>query len=374
MNILIVIYSLHGGGAEKTVRTLLERFDRSTFSLSVCVLGRDALPMPGLLPPDVHVYSAATALRPASIGLIVNLARIIRRSRPDRILSFMWGANIIAVIAGMITRTPVVISERIVTSADLCWYTFSSARKKIISLLYRHARTIIAVSTAVRQDLIESFCLPAARIEVIHNGIDSSPERLQERSAPPFPQPYIISCGRLVQQKNHLFLIEALAATQKARQVPLVILGQGPLEQTLKYRAAALQVKLILPGFIDNPAPWIKHASIFTLTSSYEGFPNVVLEAMAAGTPVIALDTPGGIRELVQHERTGLLLQPGDQAGFAAAIDRLLADAPLSAALATAAQHHVTDHFSVSHMVKQYQDVLSSTFIRRHGKERVCAE
>jgi glycosyltransferase involved in cell wall biosynthesis len=131
-----------------------------------------------------------------------------------------------------------------------------------------------------------------------------------------------IAAGRLVKKKGFDVLLDALARTRRRREVRLVILGEGPERSTLESRVAALGLRdvVALPGFVENPLAWFARADLFVLSSFAEGMPNAMLQAMAAGCPVVATDCPSGPREILEDGRWGTLVPPGDAGALAEAI------------------------------------------------------
>jgi glycosyltransferase involved in cell wall biosynthesis len=352
--LLCVIYSIHGGGAEKQMRYLLRQLDRHTFEIHAAVFSakNDAI----VLPPDVHVYNLDSRGYPASVMLLIKLVRLIITIKPHVILSFLWGTNLIALIAALVTRVPVVISERTYTIADIGNYSLRFIRKRLISLLYPGAKEIIAVSYAIKNSLVTDFHITRKPIRVIYNGIDIEEiNRLSIQYAVSEIHDYIISCGSLNRIKNQALIIQSMAG---AVTLPLVLLGAGPDQKYLAALARRCNVKTLFPGFKDNPYPWIKHAQMLILSSLFEGLPNVVLEAMALEVPVIAVDCPGGIRELITHKQTGLLIPPSRDA-IIDAINQLQTDRLLKELIVRNSRELIR-HFDVSTMVRHYDYLLAS--------------
>ncbi|HUW22550.1 MAG TPA: glycosyltransferase [bacterium] len=352
--ILFVFYRIYGGGAEKQMQYILRYIDREKFEPNLAVFHLTGTEKE-LVPENVPIFDLSTKLRPASIFLTFKLINLIKRSKPDKILSFLWGTNLISILAGILTKTDFLISERTFSGIDIKGYSLPKLRKKMISLLYPKAEKIIAVSYNVKENLCKYFDIPESKIEVIYNGIDLEKIKKLKIEYEINLQSYLLACGGLHKWKNYDFLIEVMA---ELKSLSLVILGEGPLRKHLKEKAESLGVDLILPGYINNPYPYFKKARAFVLTSLYEGFPNVILEAMACGVPVVSVDCPGGVNEIIENGKTGLLVPRGDKKALARAMIKLLKDENLRRILIENAYRKVKEEFTLDRMVKSYEDVL----------------
>ena len=352
--VLFVSYSAYGGGAEKRLLAILASLDRTRFEPELCVFGV----RPGdleKLPPGVPVHDLSTRLRPATPLLIFKLFRLLRRTRPHLVFSSLWSVNIIAAAAAELAGVPAVLTEATTPSVSVGTEPLPFVKRALIRRLYRKAARIIAVAACVKDDLVKNFGVPDGLVTVVLNGVDAGEVRrlCGEYKAP--LSGHVAACGGLNWWKNYALLLKA-AARSSVRNV--VIAGKGPLRGELMTLAAAEKVGLLLPGHLANPYPYIKAASVFALTSVFEGLPNVILEAMACGTPVVAVDCPGAIRELIDDGRTGLVVPNDDPAALAAAIDRLASDRGFAAGLAANAAAELEARFSVEKMLKSYEKAL----------------
>lgn len=352
--ILFVTYSIYGGGAEKQMQYILRYIDREKFEPNLAVFhltGREN----EVVPEDVPIFDLGTKLRPEPIFLTYKLISLIKKIKPDRILSFLWGTNLISILAGILTKTDFLISERTFSGIDIKGYSLSKLRKRMISLLYPKAEKITTVSYDVKENLCKYFDIPERKIRVISNGVDLKKIEKLKNEYEINLQSYLLACGGLHKWKNYDFLIEVMA---ELKSLSLVILGDGPLKKHLKQKAESLGVNLILPGYINNPYPYFKKAKVFALTSLYEGFPNVVLEAMACGVPVVSVDCPGGVNEIIETGKTGLLVTPGDKKVLTSAVIKLLENKNLCKILTENGYRKVKEEFTLDRMIKSYEDVL----------------
>ena len=227
--------------------------------------------------------------------------------------------------------------------------------------LYPQADGIITVSHGAADDLAHVLDLPFDRIDVIYNPI-VTPE-LHERAGRMVDHPWfaagappvIIGVGRLDPEKDFLTLLRASNIVRRNRNVRLMILGEGPERFALESLAQELGMTgvVTLPGFVENPLPFIANASVLVLTSRFEGLSNVLIEALACGTPVVATDCPGGPTEILGGGRYGKLAPVGDFKEVARAIEGTLENPPDPMFLKSAAER-----FSVDAIARQYLKVL----------------
>jgi N-acetylgalactosamine-N,N'-diacetylbacillosaminyl-diphospho-undecaprenol 4-alpha-N-acetylgalactosaminyltransferase len=363
MKILFVIYSIYGGGAEKQMQEILRRIDRSKFEPHLAVFelsGKES----SVLPQDVTLYDLRTPFRPASLFLALKLARLIDKIKPDKVLSFLWSVNLIALSAGMISRhhPQIFVSERTLPSESVLRYRFSYIRGLLIKIIYPGASKIAAVSRNVKNDLIERFGVPAEKIAVIYNSIDLEKIRSAMKEEIDLKPPFLISAGGLNPTKNFEFQIRAFVKLKAARPgLKLVILGEGALRQKLEELIKELKLdgSVLMPGYVGNPHKYFSRASCFILSSHFEGFPNVVPEAMACGTPVVLADQLLGARELVEDRVTGLVYARDNPDSLVSSVEALLNDPALARQLSDNALARVKKDLDINKMVRNYEDLFS---------------
>jgi glycosyltransferase involved in cell wall biosynthesis len=365
LKVLFVIYSIHGGGAERQMLNLLHSIDRTAFQPMLAVFACHSIEEQ-LLPPDVPFYYLKTTKRPASLFHIVNLKKLIEQVQPDRIVSFMWSVNAIAVIAARISRhkTSVIISERTFLSLSIYRYAFPWLRKQLLCRVYPQAQKVISVSNAVADDLINRFNVPREKSIVIYNGvaISSVMEQGDCLVDMTLKKPFIIGVGGLNKTKNFPLLIAAFIKVKEyVPELQLLILGAGSEMQSLRKMIASFHAEndIFLPGAVKNPYAYMAKAELFVLSSDYEGLPNVVLEAMVCKVPVIATDCSSGIREILQHEVTGMLTPVNAVGPLADTIRLMLENKGKARAMAEAAFINVQKHHTLEYMVKQYEQTIA---------------
>ncbi|MFH1416461.1 MAG: glycosyltransferase [Elusimicrobiota bacterium] len=352
--VLFIIHSIHGGGAQKQMQYIIRNLDRNRYDPYLCVFkitGADA----DVLPAGIRIYDLSTKLHPATLFLTLKLMRLLIRLKPDKVLSFMWSANIVSLLATSFFKISMVISERIYTPLSIKKYSFWKIKRRMISSLYKRASKIIAVSDDVKKGLVDEFFIPENLIHVINNGINSiTIEKLSNEYEVELKD-YVFACGTLEKKKNFSLLIDAM---KDMKGKPLVILGKGSQESLLRRKAEENMVNLVLPGYLENPYPYFKNAGCFVLTSEYEGFPNVILESMALEVPVVSVDCPGGIKEIIKDGKDGSIVDAGDAHGLAVAIKKILEEKEYRDLIIRNAKEKVKN-FSLDSMIKKYEDIIS---------------
>ncbi|MBN2705046.1 MAG: glycosyltransferase [Deltaproteobacteria bacterium] len=234
----------------------------------------------------------------------------------------------------------------------------SRRRRQRIAATIRRSDKIIAISAGLAEEYRKLEPIANEKLAVIYNGVLDLPT-LNDAGPPPHPWlakkdlPVLMSAGRLVKSKDFRTLL--LALHRVPRPVRLIILGEGPERASLGKLALelGLEGKIFFAGFVTHPQTWMFHADLFISSSLYEGFGNVIVEALAAGCPVIATDCPHGPREIIEQAGSGRLIPTGDAAALAAAITEGL---ELPPAPAEAARLKI---FTKDHAAAAYLDLLS---------------
>jgi glycosyltransferase involved in cell wall biosynthesis len=234
-------------------------------------------------------------------------------------------------------------------------------RQRLTRLAYPRADAVVALSEGVRQELIADYALQAASSVTIHNPVEVEALVAEAKKAavPPIEKdgPWIMGVGRLIRQKGFDRLIRAVAQLRRP-DVRLVLVGEGPDREALAAQARDAGITLIMPGFVREPTHWLAHADVFALSSRWEGFGHVIVEAIAAGAPVVAFDCPHGPRDIIRNRETGILLPDGDEAAFSRAIAELLDDRDLARRLSAAALQDAA-RFSSARIAEQYLKLFS---------------
>lgn len=271
-------------------------------------------------------------------SFIPSLTRYLDRARPDALLSAKTLVNLTALAAARLSKADcrIVVSERthLSTSIDRSRRDWkASVLPRMIEELYPDAAAIVAISGHVADDLAEVGGLERADITTIHNGL-LRPEAIALPAADHrwFEEapPVILGVGRLSKEKDFPTLIRAFALLRAERAARLIIVGEGREQASLEslVRELGVDADVDLTGFVENPYAFMKAASLFVMSSTHEGFGNVLLEALAAGCPAMSTDCPGGPPEILQSGQIGPLTPVGDARAMAAAMAAMLDDPP----------------------------------------------
>ena len=303
---------------------------------------------------DLHANRVLTSLFP--------LVRYLRAVKPDNLLSAKDYANVVAIMAKLFARVPTQVVVTVHTTLSKHVQYAPRFRERVIvpllaRWLYPYADDIVAVSSGVADDLAQFLKLSRNHIKVIYNPVVT--EELFAAAQEPVDHPWftsgsspvILSVGRLTKAKDYLTLITAFAKVRNQRKVRLIILGEGEERPHLEdlVRRLRLEKDVWLPGFVDPPYPYLARASLFVLSSIWEGLSTAIIEALALGVPVVSTDCPGSPREVLDDGRFGKLVPVGNAEALADAILQIL-ETPYDPALLK----ERAKHFSVDNAVAQY--------------------
>ncbi len=356
--VLHVISTLTRGGAEKQLALLAARLPRDEFDVHVCAISRG-----GPLEEELRAAGIPTTV----IGkqwkydplAWWQLRRHIARLKPDLVQTWMFTANAYGRTAARWAGVKhIVASERCVDS----WK--GGLQLAIDRRLARKTEAIIANSRGVKEFYVASG-VPAEKLVVIENGIlpaapsDITHDQLCDELGIPRGVHLVGAVGRLWHQKRIKDLIWAADLLKVIRaDVHLLIIGEGPLRESLEeFRdACQIQDKVHFLGVRNDVMRLMPHFALLWLASDYEGLPNVVMEAMSAGVPVVATDIPG-TRDLVIHGETGFLTSVGDRANLARFAHKLLEDPAMRTRFGAAGRERVEIEFSVQRMVAAHAEL-----------------
>ena len=329
--IAFFIPDLGGGGAERVVVNLVNHYVANGQPVTL-VLARTTGALIDRLDSRVELVDLGVPVKALSI---IALARYLRRSRPDCLVSHMDIANIAACAA---QRLSGYAAKRLVLCCHLMFSlqleAFRRPKDRVVARLMQHAYPIadryVAVSHGVAQDISRLADLPLERFDVIHNPAYDKTIPAQSAADPGHPWleagdrdiPVVITAGRLTPEKDFTTLLEAIERARRTRAIRLIILGTGPLAGELKAHAVKLGIDHAIDfvGFQTNPFAYIGRADVFALSSRWEGFGNVLVEALACGTPVVATNCPSGPAEILENGRYGRLVPTGESAPLASAL------------------------------------------------------
>lgn len=305
---------------------------------------------------DLHALRIRKALLP--------LCRYLRHNRPSVLIANMWPLTVVSLWARALAHvaTCMVVVEHTTWSRDE--YTRSSWGRMILSFsmrfIYRTAEAIVTVSKGAADDLARVAKLDRNTITVIYNPIVGDPKPSASKPLAPLEwwtgtHRKVLAVGTLKPIKDYSTLLKAFAELLKRVDARLLILGEGECRTMIdaQVRQLGIEAHVFLPGYIANPSPYYQQADLHVLSSTGEGFGNVLVEALEVGTPIVSTDCPSGPREILSDGQFGHLVPVGDPAAMAAAMAESLAGMHDTAALRARAQD-----FAIGKAVCQYEKLL----------------
>lgn len=320
--IVFFIPSMRGGGVEKKRIEIATELLRRGYAVIFLLIQKEGAYVEQV-PDGVEVIELKSYSKRYFRTLLAlpALVRYLKRQNPVVCFSSLTRNNTVAALATFFVnqaQTKIVVIEHIHLSTML--QNTNGIKSKLMpffmSLLYRRAHRVVGVSKGVTDDILKRLGLPKELCTTIYNPVDIDKiERLQTEQVDTtimYPdQRYIIGVGRLTPQKNFALLVDAFAEVSKHdTQLRLLILGEGPLRNKLEQQVfdLGLTEKVTMPGFVDNPYAYMARAEVFVLSSDWEGFGNVIVEALACGTSVVSTDCPSGPAEILQDGKYGSLV------------------------------------------------------------------
>jgi len=329
----IFLPSLIGGGAERAMLNLAHGLVGSGCSVDL-VLAQAKGPYLSEVYDTVRVVNLNASRVLKSLPALV---RYLRREQPDALLSALDYANVVALWARRLAGFPkrVLVNEQNTISRS----ARNSVRRRqrmvpyLVQCFYPWADYVIGNSQGVAADLSLVTKLPPERIKMLYNPVVTPEVREKARASLDHPwfeagqPPVALAVGRLTKQKDFPTLIRAFAQIRQTRPARLLILGEGPDRAALEALVHQLDLEdyIAMPGFVENPYAYMSRASLYVLSSRWEGLPTVLIEALYCGVPIVATDCPSGPREILADGRYGLLVAVGDEAALAQAIEAGLA-------------------------------------------------
>lgn len=323
--IAFFIPDLRGGGAEKTVLNLVKGM-RARGIMTDLVLTNDK----GIYSKEVPESARVINLKKRRVSMaLFSLAAYIRENKPRALISHISHCNVVALLANRLTgsSTCVVVVEHGILSASpgglkhrfLLW---------MMKKLYPSAHAVVAVAKGTAADIESTLKLNKGSVQFIYNPV--SKEEILLKSAAkillPWPDqkgiPLLLAVGRLVPEKDFGTLLDAFALLRKQMPARLIILGDGILMKDLRQQVISLGLDgdVSLPGFVENPYPYMAVADLLVVSSVREGFSLVLIEAMACGCRVVSTDCPGGPAEILENGKFGRLVSMANPPALAEAM------------------------------------------------------
>jgi glycosyltransferase involved in cell wall biosynthesis len=375
IRILFLITEFNRGGAERALYDLISRVDRSRFAPQVACLDgpgyySEKYRALGIPVHHLGLSTGRAATLPFSLArTVLKLSGLLRRERIEVLQSFLFHANIIGRIAARLVRTPVVLGAVRTAEPRYC-------HTLLDGLTFFLTDGEVCVSEATRRFQARRAFLPLGKLFVLPNGVDradfplpSAPfgcgaqasldRRLQIRKDMNLPseEPVFAFVGRLCVAKAVPDLLTAFSDVVRRRpEAHLVIAGAGPLAAPIRNRVRrlGLEQRVMLPGWLDDPRPLYSAADCFVLSSTVEGMPGALLEAMASGLPVVCTDA-AGCTELVADGDTGFVVRRGDVSALAARMLAVLQNPGGAAEMGQRGRCRALEGFNLEGIVRKYE-------------------
>ncbi len=360
MKVTLVIGSLSSGGTERVVVLLAGAFLKNGFRVSVVTLNGAESDF-YRLPSDVHRQALGISTPAQTFFGFLKLRRALLSTKPEVIVSFIDRMNMLTLLAAAGSDIPIVVSERTDPKAHRIGWFWTKLRWRT----YARARRIVVQTRGALDYFLPRFESTAC---VIPNPV-VSPQPDQGPSDWLPAKPFLIAMGRFTEEKRFDFLMRAFAKVcLDYPEWRLVIIGDGPLKRKWEglRDELGLSDRVLLPGRVKNPYPWLMQAELFVMSSLYEGFPNALCEAMACGLPVISTDCPSGPREIIRDNLDGALVPNQDVAAFSKAMVRLMSDREERQRLGARAVE-VIDRFGLEKVAAMWGGLLAEVLEEKRG-------
>ena len=359
--IIIFIPHLAEGGAQKMIINLLKALDKEKFEIHLVIVNtKDEVFLSQVLITEVDLINLNKSCAKFAF---FSLARLIKKINPELIVSHFNYANIIAWLALKLSGS----SSRIVMTehTTLSKSEVSKTTRFLMKRIYPYADKIVVVSKGSAKDLIKMLNLNPRKVKTIYNPIipseilPLSEENIDNNLFTNKSIPHITSVGRLEKPKDYPTLLKAFRIVRNQIDSHLWILGDGSLKKELTKLAEDLGItnSVDFLGFQKNPYKYMHNADLFVLSSAWEGFGIVLVEAMACGCPVVSTDCMSGPREILGEEKFGLLSPVGAPDILARKMLMILTQPELAKNLAILGQKRALD-FNVDKIVKDYEHLF----------------
>ncbi|HLP80888.1 MAG TPA: glycosyltransferase [Nitrosomonas sp.] len=408
--IAFFINSLGGGGAEKIMTTLLDNLDSEKYDISLLLTYENVINYGVCSRIKIQSYDFESIQVKWVVVVIIKLLAMIRcipyifnpiiifikyknistdllklysryalakhyldKNKPDVVVSFLFHSSLIAILCKLFSgsKFKVICSDHCTLSKELVNF-FPLTYKILPRLAFKRIDGYVAVSAGVARDLFNNFRLPMNKISVIYNGVDidsifksasmpveATVERLflDDRFT-------IVNVGRLAPPKNQRCLLDAFCKVREQLPCRLILIGQGELYDELKCQAAMLGIEkdVYFLGWQTNPYNIMKKCDLFVLSSSWEAFPNVLIEAMAVGLPIVSTDCPTGPSEALSNGKYGDLVPVEDSDVLASAIIKMHNDKSRRQKFAILGRERAFD-FGLLHMISAYEKLIDEVAV-----------
>ncbi|WP_171908139.1 glycosyltransferase [Natrialba sp. SSL1] len=348
---------MSGGGAEKIILNIAKELSNRGHDVDLVLVNATG-PYMQNIPDCINIIDFGCS---RTLYSLPKLVIYLRDESPDALLATLNHANLVAIWSKIISRTP---SQLLIRQSDIPSKNTLDSKKeqvihKLMRIFYPYSDEIIVMSNMGNEDLSSNYSINDDKISIIHNPVNvKNILEMKEESAgvPDFNSEFVISsAGRLAEEKDFSTLIESFYYLQQSLDVELVILGEGEKRDELEQLTNQLGIEeqVSFPGFVDNPYKYISRSDVFVLSSKWEGFGNVLVEALVCETAIVSTNCPGGPNEILQKGKYGKLVPVGDSEALAKAIQESLFS-PID-------KNHLQDRgmdFSIESKVDEYEQLL----------------
>ncbi len=371
--VLFILPSSVIGGAETKTFNLLHALTSFECILATHAGVADYYAIPGI---RTYAFESFYSCEPYDFSLCnifcyaKAIKRIADRERPLCILGIMHTGALFSTVAHDVFFMK--IPPLVTIEGNISAYFRTAGRrptlkeKLLLGYCFKRSQGIIVPSEGVKRDLISNFRVTPRKIQTIYNGIDIENVRESSQQEIPYRKncPWIVTACRLNSQKDFVTLLKAFRSVRNATEAKLIIVGGGELKEDIIRLSTELKVSddVIMVGFQKNPFSYIAQADVFVLSSFFEGFGNVIVEAMALGIPVVSTDCPSGPGEIIRHRENGFLVPVGHYHQMAEAFLSLLTDRALKERFSEEGRRRVQD-FTISAMAKGFEDYIMKVLV-----------
>ncbi len=353
-SILFIVPSMRGGGSERVISTIVKHLDRKKFTITLALLQKEGKYLDDI-PKDVQIVDLKAKRTRYAILKIIN---IIKSENPNIVFSTLGHLNVlISMLKPFFSKKIKFIArESSIVSVNNQQSNYTGLLDFLYKWFYNNFDLIISQSYFMKYDLIENYKIKENKIKVINNPVDI--ENIKKLAKDDFNfnnnKINLLIVGRLSNEKNHKAAFEALYKLDE--KYHLAVLGSGVLKYELLQQVKKLQLekRVTFVKFDANPYKYMKNADLLLLTSHYEGFPNVVLEANTCGTPVVAFACPGGTTEIIEDGVNGFLVKCGN-------VDRLVEKINESSKYQWVCKKiklYTQKRYTINKIIKEYEGVL----------------
>ena len=319
IRVLMVIHSFSVGGGEKQFLNLIKGLDRNKFEIEVCSFGLGEYC--NELPQDIVYHCIQKKSKYSILKLIAGLAKVIRQRKPDLIYTRMQYATFIANIARSIFRfnVPIVANEEHNRKQEIMNLKNNKIARylseKRLEFAYGSSDFVLVPTQGVKEDIVRAYRLNPSLVRVINNSVDIDQIRKSLSHTIQLPSWWnssfkLVAFGRLAERKGHDFLLKVFGEVVKKSNSELIFIGDGEQKAELENMVSkmCLTGKVHFMGYVNNPYYYISKCNLFVMSSLWEGFGNVIIEAMACGLPVVVTNFKHGPHEILKGSSCGYII------------------------------------------------------------------